>query len=670
MSNYGTPTYGPAMGQDTPGQYQQPRYSYGQPQQQPAYGAQQHPQQGQHHQFSPPLPAVDHQLASAMAGMAIENPPTPRQTPHTPQPPQAQSWAYPHHHSLGSQATPGPQHQGYAASSPRPVAVPLGAQPVHAQSAPLQSHSSAHQAAVYTPPTTTSLSSQSAPKIGDMASSVFRKETMDSVGKWSKKTVSLLGGAVKNAVSNAQAAAAPRPRPPSTYGTTPVTVQQSGPSATGTTSGYGPNSNLVYRPDSPIHRDAQHPPAWPGSTAPAAVDANPALGSTPAQGTPGAYQHATAPWNGGQAQASQRVAVPQPGHEYGSLGLDHQPPVRTINDQPQQLWSQAWSPPPPLGPGAASQSQPQFQGVPNAPIPAPSSAPAPAQTQVHGRPQPHVPHPAVGTGTPQAIRAAPGVGSGPPLHPNYPNHPGALRGRGGFRGRGSGGCRGGRGGGPPPPPPPTSAPGTPGAPGEAKASKAGSNGKKKKWYAAGGVGLAAALAVGTLAALGGDASGFDFGDGDEDGDAGGDDAGRESGGSEGATYADGAGGWNGDPAGGYDADGTHWAEDNHEEYAAAVQDAHAVATSEYATALEGAQVTTAPEYGASSGEYAAYEYGTGGGGGLQDSQAALLEQMQANHFANVMAHQANVNALSYVGDVEYKTVYETSYGGGGPASYI
>lgn len=721
------------MGQHTPGQYQQPRYGYGQPQQPSAYGAQQHPQQGQHHQFSPPPPVVDHQLASAMAGMVIESPPTPRQTQHTPQSPHGQSWTYPHQHSLGPQAVPGPQqHQGYAASSTPPVTVPLGSQPVHVQSAPLPLHSSVHQAAAYTSPTATSPSSQLGPKIGDMASSVFRKETMDSVGKWGKKTASLLGGAVKSAVSNAQAAAAPKPRPLSTYGTTPVTAQQqSGPSATATTSGYGPNLNLAYGPGSPIYRDAQHPPAWSGSAAPTAIGTNPALGGTPAQGIPGTYQHTTAPWNGGQAQAPQRTVVPQPGHGYGSPSPSHQPPIGTINSQPQQLQNQTWFPPPPppgqLGPGAASQSQPQYQGVSNAPIPAPSAAPAPAETQVHCQPQPHTPHPAAGTGAPHAVRAAPGVGSGTPLHPNYL---GALRGRGGFRGRGRGGYRGGRGGGPPPPPPPTSASRTSGAPGEAKAAKTGSNSSKKKWYAAGGVGLAATLAVGTLAVLGGDASGLDFGGGDGgdggagDGDAGGGDAGGESGG-----------------ASGYDADGTYWAEDNYEkyawyygdeganheeyagyeygadpsasagttqepqvaagsdfatalqdnytataseyataiqdahataasEYAAAAQDAHAVAASEYATALGDAQVAAAPEYGASGGEYAAYEYGTVGGAGLQDTQAALLEHMQANHFANVMAHQANMNGLSYVGDVEYKTVYETTYGGGDPASYI
>ncbi|GAB1320868.1 hypothetical protein MFIFM68171_11078 [Madurella fahalii] len=664
MSNNGAPAYGPAMGQHNPGQYQQPHFGYGQPQQPPAYGPQQHPQQGQPHQFSPPVHAVDHQLASAMAGMAIRNPPTPRQTPHNPQSPRAQSWTYPHQHSPSSQITPGLQpHQGYATSSHPSGPAPPGSQPVHTQPTPLPPQYSLHQAAVYTPPSTTSPPSQPGPRIGSMANSVFGKETMDSVGKWGKKTASLLGGAVKNAVSNAQAAAVPKPGTPSTYGTTLVIAQQSGLPATSTSSGYGSNTNQAYGPGSPIHGNAQHPPAWPGAAAPASRSTGPAPGSSLAQGTTGIQPHATAPWNDRQAQAPNQGAAPHPA--------------------------------------------------------------------------------AVGTAAPQAGRAAPGVRLGPALHPP---HPGAFRGRGGFRGRGRGGYRGGRGGAPPPPPP-SSATHASGVPGKAKATKSSSN-NKKKWYAAGGVGLAAALTVGTLAALGGDASGFDFGGGDGgdsgagDGDVDGGDAGGESGAAGEGTHGDGAGGWNEDPADGYDAGGTYWGEDYYEEYAwyygdegagydeyagheygagaaqdaqaaaapdyaatiqdthaaaaseyaaaiqdtyttaasdyataiqdahataaseyaVAIQDAHAAAASEYAAAFQDTQVAATFEYGAGGGEYAGYEYGTSCGVGFQDAQA--------DHFANMMEHQANMNGLSYVGDVEYKTVYETTYGGAGPASYI
>ncbi|KAK3686247.1 hypothetical protein B0T22DRAFT_518880 [Podospora appendiculata] len=44
-------------------------------------------------------------------------------------------------------------------------------------------------------------------KIGDLTNSMFSKDTRDTVGKWSKKTASKLGGALKTAASSAQAAA-------------------------------------------------------------------------------------------------------------------------------------------------------------------------------------------------------------------------------------------------------------------------------------------------------------------------------------------------------------------------------------------------------------------------------------------------------------------------------
>lgn len=248
--------------------YRQPEYGYGQPQSPPAIAGAQNQQQSQHYQsLSAASHDAGHQLASAMASMTIGQPPPPQQAPETPQSPQAASWANPHQHPPVSQAAPVSKqhHQRYTHYPPYSAPAPPPSQPAYAQPTPLPPHSSVHQSAPYTAPSTASPHAQFASpplagpppaavgtcataafqplpassasatpyyypappspqptagnqpvsagstatpatgsKLGDMANSVFGKDTVDSVWKWSKKTASLLGGAVKNAVSGPQ----------------------------------------------------------------------------------------------------------------------------------------------------------------------------------------------------------------------------------------------------------------------------------------------------------------------------------------------------------------------------------------------------------------------------------------------------------------------------------